>query len=48
MDFLGYFEKYCFEVKTAVATFWATFGKKIGLLFISLSCHTDGDVKTEE
>ena len=28
------------EVKTAVATFWATFAKKIGLRFISESGHT--------
>ena len=30
-----------FDVKTALATFWETFGK-IGLLFILTLGHTDG------
>ena len=36
---LGYFEKPYSFVKTALATFWATFGK-IGLLFTPTSGHT--------
>ena len=38
-NFLGYFEKHHSCVKTALATFWATFGK-IGLLFTPTSGHT--------
>ena len=37
--FLGYFEMTLPHVKTALATFWATFGK-IGLLFTPTSGHT--------
>ena len=39
-NFLGYFEKLHSCVKTALATFWATFGKLIGLLFTPTSGHT--------
>ena len=35
------------EVKTAVATFWATFAKKIGLRFISESGHTGHNKESE-
>ena len=38
-NFLGYFEKPHSYVKTALATFCATFGK-IGLLFTHTSGHT--------
>ena len=37
--FLGYFENPHSYVKTALATFWPTFGK-IGLLFTPTSGHT--------
>ena len=36
---LGYFENGYSYVKTALTTFWATFGK-IGLLFTPTSGHT--------
>ena len=38
-NFGGFFEKCYFYVKTAVASFWVTFGKN-GLLFIAASGHT--------
>ena len=38
-NFLGYFDKSHSNVKTALTTFWATFGK-IGLLFTPTSGHT--------
>ena len=38
--FWGYFVNITFEVKTAVATFWAIFDK-FGLLFIPTSGHTE-------
>ena len=41
-NFLGYFKKPHYYVKTASATFWATFGK-IGLLFAPISGHTVPD-----
>ena len=40
-NFLGYFEKPHSYVKTALATFWATFGKNY-LLLIPTSGHTAG------
>ena len=40
---LGYFENGYSYVKTALTTFWATFGK-IGLLFTPTSGHTDNEV----
>ena len=38
----GQFGKHHLLVKTAVASFWATFGKVWGI-FISTSGHTDGE-----
>ena len=40
-NFLGYFEKPHSYAKTALATFWATFGEKIGLLFTPSSGYTE-------
>ena len=35
VDFFGYFEKpYLYHIKTALATFWATFGEKFGYLLL--------------
>ena len=45
-NFLGHFEKPHSYVKTALATFWATFGK-IGLLFTPPYGHT-GERETEK
>ena len=40
MTFCAVFENDNFKVKTAMASFWATFGK-IGQLFIPSSGHTE-------
>ena len=45
-NFLGYFEKTHSYVKTALATFWATLEKNIGLLFSPTSGHSVYDVCT--
>ena len=41
-NFLGYFEKPHCDLKTALATFWATLRKTLWLLFTST---TSGDTK---
>ena len=41
-NFLGYFEKHHFQVKTAVNSSWATLWK-FGQHFILTSGHTDPD-----
>ena len=46
-NFLGYFEKTHSYVKTAVATFWATFGI-IWATFFPTSVHTAADADNDD
>ena len=38
-DFLGYFEKHPFKIKTAMTTFWATYGKIWALFYFKIWSH---------